>query len=184
MALMKKDNMVEYRWKIKYPDARKNEAGPLVVGKRAAMKNFFQSLCANSELASTLTIDLKETIYLDKRVRNDERKFVECCMGSDCPFQRQKYTLFNWKVKCFWGLPEGKRPYEGEWTHVKREGWTDNFAKCTNELLHMNYDVMDCWGSKEYLNMRRPLPCFERMLPLVGAVDETVNDCNDDDDHC
>ena len=71
MALMKMDNMVEYRWKIKYPDARKNGTGPWVVGKRAAMKNFFQALCADSELASTSTMDLKETVYLDKRVLND-----------------------------------------------------------------------------------------------------------------
>ena len=70
---MKKDNMVEYRWKIKYPDARKNEAGPWAVGKRAAMKDFIQTLCADSDLASTLTKNLKETVYLDKRVLNEKR---------------------------------------------------------------------------------------------------------------
>ena len=70
----------------------------------------------------------------------------------------------------------------GDLTHVKREGWTDNFAKCTNELLHVNYDLAGCMGTKEYLYMRRSLPCFERMLSLVGAVDQTVNDCNDGDD--
>ena len=41
MALMKKDNMVEYRWKIKYPDKRDSQTGPWVVGKRATMKDFF-----------------------------------------------------------------------------------------------------------------------------------------------
>ena len=157
------------------------------MGKRTAMKNFFQSLCADSELVSTLTMDLKETVYLDKRVLNDQRKFVDCCLGSDSPFQRQKYTLFTWKVKGCWGLPKEKRPRdmkEGDWTHVKIDGWTDNFTKYTNKLLHVNYDVVGCMGTKEYLYMRRPLPCFERLLPLVGAVDETVNDCNDDDDNC
>ena len=78
MALMKKDNMVEYRWKIKYPDKHDSQTGPWVVGKRAAMKDFFQSVCANSELASTLTTDLKETVYLDKRVLNEKRnKFAD-----------------------------------------------------------------------------------------------------------
>ena len=100
MALRKMDNMVEYRWKIKYPDARKNEAGPWVVGKRAAMKDFFQTLCADSDLVSTLTKDLKETVYLDKRVLNKKRnKFVDCCIGSDNLFKHDKYTLFTWKVK-------------------------------------------------------------------------------------
>ena len=45
MALAKKDNMKEHRWKIKYPDARKNEAGPWIVGKRAAMKDFSNFMC-------------------------------------------------------------------------------------------------------------------------------------------
>ena len=43
MALMKKDNMVEYRWKIKYPDKRDSQTGPWVVGKRADMKDFFKA---------------------------------------------------------------------------------------------------------------------------------------------
>ena len=65
---------------------------------------------------------------------------------------------------------------------MKRDGWTDNFAKCTNELLHCNYNVLGCMGTREYIYMSRPLPCFERVLPLVGAIDQTVNNCNDDDD--
>ena len=78
MAPAKKENMIEYRWKIKYPDARENEKRAWLVGKTAAMKDFFQSVCANSELASTLTMDLKESIYLDKRVLNHPRnKFVD-----------------------------------------------------------------------------------------------------------
>ena len=52
--MAKKDNMVEYRWKIKYPDALKNEVGRWVVGKRADMKYFFQTLCADSELTKDL----------------------------------------------------------------------------------------------------------------------------------
>ena len=86
---------------------------------------FFQSLCADSDLASTLTIDLKETVYLDKRVLNDQRKFVDWCMGSYSPLKHDKYTLFTWKVKGRWGLPKEKRPIdmrEGDWTHVKRDG--------------------------------------------------------------
>ena len=144
------------------------------------MKDFFQTLFGDSELASTLTNDLKETVYLDKGVLNHPRnKFVDCCIGSDNPFKYDKYTLCTWKVMGSWGHPKQDR---GTWTHVKRDGWTDNFAKCTNELLHCNYDMVGCMGCKEYLYIRRPLPCFERMLPLVGAVDQTVNDCNDDDD--
>ena len=57
---------------------------------------------------------------------------------------------------------------------MKADAWTDNFSMCTNE--HVNYDVADCWGCKEYLYMRRYLPCFERMVPLVGAVNEAVID--------
>ena len=179
MALAKKDNMVEYRWKIKYPDARKNEAGPWVVGKRAAMKDFFQTLCGESELASTLTKDLKETVYLDKRVLNHSRnKFVDCCIGSDNPFKHDKYKLFTWKVIRNWGYPKQDT---GIWTNAKRDGWTDIFAKCTNELLHCSYDVCGNMGCKEYLYMRRPLPCFERMLPLVGTVERWFEDCHEND---
>ena len=179
MALAKKDNMVEYRWKIKYPDARKNEAGHWVVGKRADMKDFFQTLCGDSELASTLTKDLKETVYLDKRVLNHPRnKFVDCCIGSDNPFKHDKYKLFTWKVIGNWEYPKQDT---GIWTHAKRDGWTDNFAKCTNELLHCSYDVCGNMGCKEYLYMRRPLPCFERMLPLVGTVGRWFEDCHEND---
>ena len=42
MALAKKENMIEYMWKIKYPDARKNKKGAWLVGKRAAMKDYFK----------------------------------------------------------------------------------------------------------------------------------------------
>ena len=47
--------MAEYRWKIKYPDGRKSQAGPWVVGKKKALKNLFQSVSADPELASTMT---------------------------------------------------------------------------------------------------------------------------------
>lgn len=95
--------MTEYRWKIKYPDGRKSQAGPWFITKKKALKNFFQSVCADPELASTMTMDLKETVYLDKRILQDGRAFADCCMGSDNPFQYQKYSLFSWKVKCFGG---------------------------------------------------------------------------------
>lgn len=57
---------------------------------------------------------------------------------------------------------------------MKADAWTDNFSMCTNE--HVNYDVADCWGCKEYLYMRRYLPCFERMVPLVRASSYLKND--------
>ena len=180
MALAKKGNMVAYRLKIKYPDAPQNEKGAWLVGKRTAMKDFFQSVCANSELTSTLTMDLKESIYLDKRVLNHPRnEFIDCCIGSDNPFKHDKYKLFTWKVMVSWGAPKQDTR---TWTHVKRDGWTDNFAKCTNELLHCNYDVCGNMGCKEYLYMRRPLPAFERMLPLVITVERWFDDCNEYDD--
>lgn len=68
------------------------------MGKKKALKDLFQTLCANSELASTLTRDLKETVYLDKRVlnhpRNTRNKFVGCCIELDNPFKHDKYSLF------------------------------------------------------------------------------------------
>ena len=98
MAVAKKENMVEYRWKIKYPDDRPNVSGGWVVGKRAAMKNFFQSVCANSELASSLRMDLKENIFLDKRVLNDSRNKsleiqIRTPLGSPMPFISGKSIL-------------------------------------------------------------------------------------------
>ena len=193
MAVAKKENMVEYRWKIKYPDARKNETGAWVVGKRKAMKDFFQSVCANSEIASSLRMDLKEHIFLDKRVLNDHcNKFVDCCIGSNNPFKHDKYKLFTWKVFGRSGYTSGKLNNKGEWlpdpvprewTHVKRGGgWTDNFAKCANELLHCNYDLCGNMSTKEYLYMRRLLPAFERMLPLVITVERWFDDSEEQDD--
>ena len=181
MALpKKKENMVEYRWKIKYPDARKNEKGAWLVGKRAAMKDFFLSVCANPDIASSFRMDLKENIFLDKRILNDSRnKFVDCCIGSNNPFKHDKYKLFTWKVIGKWGYPKQDTEI---WTHAKREGWTDNFAKCTNELLHCNYDLCGNIGTKECLYMRRPLPAFERMLPLVITVDRWFWESEEQDD--
>ena len=160
MAMAKKENMVQYRWKIKYPDARKSEAGPWVVGKKAAMKNFFQTLSGDSDLASSLTKDLKETVYLDKRILQDDHSFTNCCISSDNPFKHDKYKLFTWKVFGRSGYTTERLNKKGEWvpdpspqewTHVKRGGgWTDNFAKCTNELLHCNYDLCGNMGTKEY----------------------------------
>ena len=60
------------------------------------MKDFFQTLCADSDLASTSTKNLKETVYMDKRVLNEKRnEFADCCIGSDNPFKHDKYTLLN-----------------------------------------------------------------------------------------
>ena len=134
------------------------------MGKRAAMKDFFQTLCADSELASTLTKDLKETVYLDKRVLNHHcNKFVDCCIGSGNPFKHDKYRLFTWKVYGRIGFNTERLNEKGEWipdpppkqwTHANRVGCTDNFAMCTNELLYCNYDVFGNMGTKEYLYMR------------------------------
>ena len=76
MALPKKNNMVEYRWKIKYPDERPNVSGKWVVSKKAAMKDFFLTVCSKPELASSLTKELKETIYLDKRILKERRNIL------------------------------------------------------------------------------------------------------------
>ena len=72
--------------------------------------------------------------------------FDDCCIGSDNPFKHDKYTLFTWKVKGRWGYPKQDT---GDWTHIKKEGWTDNFTKCTNELLHCNYDYVGCMGTRD-----------------------------------
>ena len=190
MALAK--NLVEYRWKIKYPDDRPNVSGGWFAGKRATMKDFFQTVCANSELASSLRMDLKENIFLDKRVLNDHcNKFVDCCIGSNNPFKHDKYKLFTWKVfgRCGYTTERLNKkgewvpdPIPREWTHMKRNGWTDNFAKCTNELLHCNYDLCGNMSTKEYVYMRRPLPAFERMLPLVITVDRWLREDEEQDD--
>ena len=140
------------------------------------MKNFFQTLSGDSDLASSLTKDLKETVYLDKMILQDDHSFTNCCISSDNPFKHDKYKLFTWKVKCFWGIRVAKKRTPEVWTHVKAKEWTDDLYKCANELLHVNYDVVDCWGCRHYLYMRRPPPAFERLVPLVGAVNEAVND--------
>ena len=189
MAVAK--NLVEYRWKIKYPDDRPNVMGGWFAGKRATMKDFFQTVCANSELASSLRMDLKENIFLDKRVLNDHcNRFVDCCIGSNNPFKHDKYKLFTWKVFGRCGYTTERLNKKGEWipecpkewTHMKRKGWTDNFAKCTNELLHCNYDLCGNMSTKEYVYMRRPLPAFERMLPLVITVDRWFRESEEQDD--
>ena len=191
MALPKKKNMVEYRWKIKYPDGRPNVSGDWMVGKKATMKDFFLSVCSKPELASSLTKELKETIYLDKRILKDRRNtFVDCCICSDNPFKHDKYKLFTWKVFGRWGFAPERLNAKGEWvryptqgwTHKKRDGWTENFNQCTNELLHCNYDLCGNMGTDEYLYMRRPLPAYLRMLPLVGTVERWFDDSEDLDD--
>ena len=194
MALPKKNNMVEYRWKIKYPNGRHSVSGSWMVGKKAVMKDFFLTVCANSELASSLKKELEETIYLDKRILKERRNtFVDCCICSDNPFKQDKYKLFTWKVFGSWGFTRKTlyqektgewvcEPPPQEWTHKKREGWTQNFNQCTNELLHCNYDLCGNMGTKEYLYMRRPLPAYLRMLPLVGTVERWFDDSEDQDD--
>ena len=194
MALPKKNNMVEYRWKIKYPNGRHSVSGSWMVGKKAAMKDFFLTVCANSELASSLKKELEETIYLDKRILKERRNtFVDCCICSDNPFKQDKYKLFTWKVFGSWGFTRKTlyqektgewvcEPPPQEWTHKKREGWTQNFNQCTNELLHCNYDLCGNMGTKEYLYMRRPLPAYLRMLPLVGTVERWFWDAEEQDD--
>lgn len=108
-------SIVEYRWKIKYPDDRKSQAVPWLVCKKKAVKKCFQCLCNDPELVSTLTTDLKETVYLDKRIqKKDKDHLTSRLIGSDSPFQYQKYQLFRWKVKCVGGVPKEKRPREGE----------------------------------------------------------------------
>ena len=116
MALAKKKNMVEYRWKIKYPDERPNVSGGWMVGKKAAMKDFFLSVCSNADLASSLTKDLQETIYLDKRILKERRNaFVDCCIGSDNPFKHDKYKFFTWKVFGSLGFTTETLNAKGEW---------------------------------------------------------------------
>lgn len=154
--------VVEYRWKIKYPDGRKSQAGPWLASKRKVMKNFFQCLSNDKELLSSWKKEMDEIVYLDKRVQRTEKDQSIRNKGN-------KYMLFRWKMKCFWGLPIGNRPYEGEWTHIKGER-TKDFQPCVKEFLHLGYDVADCWGSKEYLYMRRPLPLFKKVVNLMSLI--------------
>ena len=116
---------------------------------------------------------------------------MDCCICSDNPFKHEKYKLFTWIVFGNWGFTTERLNAKGEWvrdprpqewTHQKRDGWTENFNKCTNELLHCNYDLCGNMGTKEYLYMRRPLPAYLRMLPLVGTVERWFDDSEDLDD--
>ena len=91
-------SIVEYRWKIKYPDGRKSQAGPWLVSKKKEVKNFFQCLCNDPKLASTLTKNLKETVYLDRRIQKDKDHLTSRLIGSDSPFKYQKYHLFRLNV--------------------------------------------------------------------------------------
>ena len=161
-----------YRWVITYSGNDKNDErrpdvkGPWVISKRICMKNFFNALSENPELLSTFTSDMNEIVYLDRRIQKKDKDQASIVIYNPRPFS--KYQLFKWKVRCFSALP-GNAPAVGglpEWTHKKRR-WTSNYKTVLTEFGHLNYDLVDSWGSREYLYMRRRLPCFERIADLA-----------------
>ena len=76
------------------------------------------------------------------------------------------YQSFRWKVKAYWGVKE--RRHEPAWT-LKASPWFDNHKNCLRhfkDMLQEGYDVVDCWGTRHYLVMRRLLGQRKRLLCL------------------
>ena len=69
-------------------------------------------------------------------------------------------------MRCFWAAGKAPKEEAPEWTHLKRS-LTSDYKTVLKEFGQLNYDLVDCWGSREYLYMRRPLPCFERIADLA-----------------